>query len=112
MECALYFGQRFVEDPDRGLGFAPREDERRRETDRILSGAVNEESPLERGVDGEVALVGRTLLRLTIADELDANHQSTAADVADDRMALGQRLQPSQQMRPYLRGIGDEPLLQ
>ena len=66
---------------------------------------------LNAAVDDGVALVGRALLRLPIAHQLDADHQPAAAHVADQRMLVRQRLQARHQVRADVGGVRDQLIL-
>src|SRR6202008_17711 len=75
--------KRGVKDSDGNVGFALRENQRRREEDCVASGAKNQHPVPEALVDDGVAFLGGALFRVTIAHELDTDHQAAAAHVAD-----------------------------
>src|SRR5262245_248624 len=88
------FPQRLVEDPDGGRSLSLRQYQWRRDADRVLAGAEDEEPAFEARVNDLVAFGGRALLGNAIAHELDADHEAAAADVADDLMLLLQLAEP------------------
>src|SRR4029077_14334240 len=81
----------FVEDFEGRVGLGFRQDQGRREADRVAAGPEDQQALVEALLDDRVARVDGALLRLPVLDELDANHQALAADVADDLVLVHQR---------------------
>src|SRR6266851_208553 len=80
---SLDLPERLVENPDRRRRLLARQDERRREADRVLPGAEQEQTTSERRLNGSVALLWRAFLRVPVAHQFHANHQPAASHVAD-----------------------------
>src|SRR5581483_10484271 len=104
--------QRVVQDLHRHVRLLARQHERRREPDRVLSRPEDQQSAPECRLDDRVALRRRALLGPAIAHELDADHQPSTPNVADQRMRVGDRLQRREQMRADRRRVGDQFVLQ
>src|ERR1051326_3394858 len=68
---------------EREGGLVPRDHERRRETDYVLSRAEHQQAALECGRHNAVAQFGRRHFGFAIAYQLDAQHQAESADIAD-----------------------------
>src|SRR4051812_21391234 len=74
---------RLIERVDRAVGLLLREDQRRAQADRVAAGAERQDALGEHAIDDEIALLAGAHLGLAIPDQLDADHQALAADVAD-----------------------------
>ncbi len=98
IHCLTHLRQRLVEHAQHAVGLLTREDERRRQADGVLPRPEDQHAAPEHGLDERVALLDGALLRLTIAHELDADHQSLAAHVADERVLLLQLAQAAHQV--------------
>src|SRR5688500_18772282 len=55
---------------------------------------ANQHSHLSRGLENGERLLFRRLLRLSVAHQLDAKHESHAANISNQRVLLHQRLEP------------------
>ncbi len=67
---------------------------------------------LNAAVTTAVAFLAGALLRLPIAYEFDADHQPATADVTDQRMRVGQRLQAAHHMTADVGHVRDDRVLQ
>src|SRR6266700_8058694 len=83
-------------------------DERRREPQRALAGAEQQEALLERPLHQPVRDVGCGLARRAVLDELDADHQAASAHLADRCVPLLQPLRAAQQPLAQARYIGQQ----
>src|SRR5512142_3036151 len=94
------FGKALVEDRERRIHVVGVDDERRCQAQRCLPGAEQEQSLGEGEAFEPGDELGIRLARLPVLHELDPDHQSLAANLSDDLMALRELLHPSHEPRP------------
>ena len=99
-----------VEDAHCGVGLIFRQDQGRREAERIAAGAENEQAPIEAFAHHAVALAGGALFGLPIANELNADHQAATSHIADDRVLLHQALHAGEHVRAHHLGVLHQPI--
>src|SRR5580692_10835508 len=99
--CGLpYFNDALFERASGEFGLFFVYEERRRNANRILAGAKEENAFLECEVHNGFAQVSRALFGFLIAHDLDADHQSFAAHVTDDPMPGGPVRHPREEKLP------------
>src|SRR5258705_13920543 len=103
--------QAFVDDAKRRIYVVFVYDERRREPERALAAAEEQEALLERAADEVARHVGRRLAGLAILHELDPDHEAAAPHVADHRVLLLQLARAADEALAHLVDVGQQLLL-
>src|SRR5688500_8114867 len=106
-------GQALVEDPQERVDVARADVQAGRDAEHVPVEAAlaDEDAAPFRLLDEARGGGGGRLLRGAIGDELDPLHESHAADVADERLPLLDRLEAGAEPRPHLRRVLEQPLL-
>src|SRR3984893_16650567 len=77
-------GDALFEYIERNVGFVFADDERRRDADRARATTQKQDAALERQLDDAIALLSSVLFGLLVLDDLDADHQPVAPDIAHE----------------------------
>src|SRR5690606_11547944 len=107
---AFGFGQHSLEDSESFLDEGAVDVERRRHADGIGAARDQQQAHLEGALDNVIAQFHGALPGLAILDELDAEHQATAADLADARMATFHLRQTIHDKAARVRRLGHHAL--
>src|SRR5208283_2638715 len=97
--------------PDGAIGLFFVNDKRRRYADGILAGFQGEQTPVERADNHFVAQVRSFLLGGLVADDLHADHEAFAANVADNLEAAGPVIDLAEDVLAHFLRVGHQAAL-
>src|SRR5690242_10231743 len=89
----LRCGDAILENVERDIGFTLVYNQRGREPDAVFAAAENQKAALEGEIHDAITQLRRSLACRLIFDDLDADHQTAAANIADDGVLFYPALQ-------------------